>query len=136
MYYLDVNQIKHMVMSLYEKKDSGEVSGWRMELPSDIIQRFPNFFKEMGNERWVVTPGRVGGKWNRTGEQASLDCLTYAIAGAFYGVGGMDGRKDWDAGQWASRRAELAAAQAGDGGVVQNTPPPPVIQNPQQFPAA
>ena len=124
--YLDVSKIKHLVMSLYEKKDHGEISGWRMELPSDIIQRFPKFFKEMGNERWIVTHGRVGGKWLRTGEQASLDCLTYALAGAFYGVGGLPGRKDWDAGQWAARRAELAAARAGDRRGGQNTPPPPL----------
>ena len=125
MYWLDVSMIKHDIFNLYAQKQEGELSGFRMELPSDIAERFPKFYTEMGNERWVESHGKAGGKWDRTGEQASLDCLVYALGGAFYGAGGIEVRKTWDASRWASRRAELAAEAAGAGGVVNAPPPPP-----------
>ena len=123
MYYLDTNMLRHEAMALYRAKRERSESGFRLELPRDIGERFPKYFAEMSNERWVVAPGESKGKWRRTGEQASFDCFVYALAGAFKGIGGIEGRQTWDAARWATRRAELGETPP-EGKM---SPPPPTF---------
>lgn len=79
-----------------------------------IIQFFRRSQAPLGNN----------GKWLRTGEQASIDCLTYALALGFYGMGEVEGRMAWSEAKWESWRSFLRSAGGGGSRGGWRYPPP------------